>query len=270
MSFLGLNMTPLGGNSRAGQNAVKNAPMGWAYQSATDNLTTVLGTGYFDTFNKFLVAGQFIYASLTDGKFFVTVSTVDRDLKQVVMDSIAFAPGGINSSSENPIGNITGAPGDLYQRQDGANSSLYTNIGLALNDVDWASMRENSTLIWSAKNMSPSTTINFLLPGAQDIPATTALNDVKLTIPRGGILKNFFVRHNLPAGNGNDIIYTVMVNAVATSISSTIPSNLNGFGEQDIINTVSVGQGDEIAIRAGIAVDVSLSPAHIYATLGFL
>lgn len=88
MSFNGNNMTPLGGNARAGDNALdRNAPMGWAYQSKTDDLNAVQATGYFDTFHQFLVAGQFIYVSLLGQKAFITVQSVDKVLKQVVIDT---------------------------------------------------------------------------------------------------------------------------------------------------------------------------------------
>lgn len=88
MAFNGNNMTPIGGNARAGDNALdRNAPMGWAYQSKTDDLEAVLATGYFDTFHLYLVAGQFIYVSLQDQKVFITVQSVDHILKQVVINS---------------------------------------------------------------------------------------------------------------------------------------------------------------------------------------
>jgi len=109
MAFNGDNMTPLGGNSRAGENLQgKNAPMAWAYLSSTDTITDILGTGYFDTFNKFLVAGQVIYAFLPDGKFFVTVNMVNRSLSQVIMDPDFFTPTGIDliPVSENSAGAI--------------------------------------------------------------------------------------------------------------------------------------------------------------------
>jgi len=94
MAFRGENMVDLGGNSRAGTNAQnRNAPMGWAYQSTTDDLAAIKTTGYFDTFNLQLEAGQFIYASLTDGKFIVTVASVDTTLKQVTIDGKVITPG---------------------------------------------------------------------------------------------------------------------------------------------------------------------------------
>ena len=95
MAFNGNNMTPLGGNARAGENDQdRNAPMGWAYQSKTDDLADIQSAGYFDTFNAFLVAGQFIYVSLTDGKFIVTFSRLARILQQVTLDVAIIRPSG--------------------------------------------------------------------------------------------------------------------------------------------------------------------------------
>lgn len=101
MAFNGDNMSPLGGNSRSGQNLQgRNAPMGWSYQSGTDDIAAILATGYFDTFNKLLAAGHYIYASLSDGKFIVTVSSVDKALLQVVIDPDVFKGG---PSAANPF-----------------------------------------------------------------------------------------------------------------------------------------------------------------------
>ena len=87
-------MSPLGGNARAGENDInRNAPMGWAYLSETDALADIQTAGYFDTFNVYLTAGQFIYVFLTDGKFIVTIASVDRALQQVTLDGAVIAPG---------------------------------------------------------------------------------------------------------------------------------------------------------------------------------
>lgn len=124
MSFQGINMTPIGGNARAGQSSLeRNAPMGWAYQSSADDLEDVKGTGYFDTFNTFLVAGQFIYVSLTDGKFILTVLSVDRNLKQVTIDIKNFNPGTsfVDPSTINAIPSFKDTIGD---QQDNPNTQI--------------------------------------------------------------------------------------------------------------------------------------------------
>jgi len=88
MAFNGDNMTSIGGNSRVGV-----APMGWSYQSATDELNDVVNGGYFDTFNKQLLAGQFIYVNLDDQKAFITINSVDRVLRQVFIDAEVISAG---------------------------------------------------------------------------------------------------------------------------------------------------------------------------------
>lgn len=101
MAFNGNNMTPIGGNARAGDNSSnRNAPMGWGYQSKTDDLDTILSTGYFDTFHQFLSAGQFIYVTLPDQNAFVTIRSVDNLLKQVVVDGNVISAGFVASRIE--------------------------------------------------------------------------------------------------------------------------------------------------------------------------
>ncbi len=85
MAFNGINLTPIGGNSRAGIDLTQNAPMGWGYASAVDSLADVLTDGYFDSINKIVGQNQFIYSALTDGNFIFTIESVDRLLQQVTL-----------------------------------------------------------------------------------------------------------------------------------------------------------------------------------------
>ncbi len=134
MAFNGNNMTPIGGNARAGDNALdRNAPMGWGYQSKTDDLAAVLVTGYFDTFHLFLVAGQFIYVSLQDKKEIITVQSVDRVLKQVVIDPLPLG-GGDNAHIPNAVvevfteADFGTAVGDVIALTPGVTYELMNNI----------------------------------------------------------------------------------------------------------------------------------------------
>jgi len=129
MAFNGINMNPIGGNSRAGENAAENAPMGWAYQSNVDDLATVLAAGYFDTFNKLLVTGQFIYVSLTDAKGFLTVQSVDRVLRQVVMDA-----GIIDASGGSAVQSVFGRVGDVIAQALDYTAAL-VGLGNVTNDA---------------------------------------------------------------------------------------------------------------------------------------
>lgn len=55
MAFLKANFGPLGGQGHRGK-----APQMFSYQSATDNLATVKGSGYFDEVADMLEAGDVI------------------------------------------------------------------------------------------------------------------------------------------------------------------------------------------------------------------
>jgi hypothetical protein len=77
---------------------------------------------------------------------------------------------------------------------------------------------------------------------------TAPLLIIEAAMPRGGTLRNMFVRHNAPGGNGNPVTYTVMKNGVATLL--TVSGNSGVIGQaSDLVNTVAVVQGDRIAVR---------------------
>lgn len=88
MAFSGNNFTPIGGNARSG-----HAPMHWSYQTAVDTLAQVAGAGYFNTINKWVLAGELIFVVASDGKAIFTIASVDRALKLVVLDALSFKVG---------------------------------------------------------------------------------------------------------------------------------------------------------------------------------
>lgn len=85
MAFNGINLTPIGGNSRSGIDLAQNAPMGWGYASEVDSSDDIFTAGYFDSINKIVGANQFIYCALTDINIIVTIESVDRLLQQVTL-----------------------------------------------------------------------------------------------------------------------------------------------------------------------------------------
>jgi len=83
--------------------------------------------------------------------------------------------------------------------------------------------------------------------GSASVAGTT--NVQPIVAPRSGTLKNMFVRHQAAAGNGNTIVYTVLVNGVATAITATLATGAIGQ-TSDLVNTAAVAQGDLIQLRA--------------------
>ena len=88
-------------------------------------------------------------------------------------------------------------------------------------------------------------------------------------MPRAGTLRRFFVRHNTATGNGNNVVYTVMVNGVATAITVTLATGAIGQAS-DLVNTVAVAQGDRVSIRATKAVTIANGAINVQTSLEIL
>jgi hypothetical protein len=97
--------------------------------------------------------------------------------------------------------------------------------------------------------------------------ALASLTDVfQLPVTRAGTLRNLFVRHNSAAGNGNNIVYTVMKNGVATAI--TVPLATGAVGQaSDLVNTVAVVAGDRISLRGSKAAGIAGGGVNLAASL---
>lgn len=134
---------------------------------------------------------------------------------------------------------------------------LYNNEQLAfLSDVGGA------VLMWGDGSVGNSTTTRYLTPGYDQGIAPTSI--VSVSVPRGGTLRNMYIRHNDPSGNSNPITYTVLVNGLPTPI--TISLAANSTGGQDLANSFAVSEGDLIAIEAS-KLSSTNSPSDIVATM---
>lgn len=80
-------------------------------------------------------------------------------------------------------------------------------------------------------------------------------------MPRAGTIQRMYVIHNLPAGNGNNIVYTVRLNTVATTLAVTLASNAST--NSNLVNSFAVVAGDQIDIEVTKALDVAVSPSNV-------
>lgn len=126
----------------------------------------------------------------------------------------------------------------------------------------------DTVLLFGAGQVGSTTTIRFLYPGYDDMLAQTAGGGgtpISMVAPYSGTLRNLYVRHNIPAGNGNVIVYTVRVNGVASALSvflgSLVAQGVN------VANAVAVNAGDRIDIQISKAATVAVSPQDVTATL---
>jgi hypothetical protein len=121
----------------------------------------------------------------------------------------------------------------------------------------------DSTLVFGAGSLASSTTTRYLFPGYDDTLGQTSA--VQIVAPYTGTLRNLYVRHNVTAGNGNPLVYTVRINGVASALLVSLAStSLQGF---NVVNSVAVVAGDRIDIEVTKAASVASSPTDITATI---
>jgi len=75
-----------------------------------------------------------------------------------------------------------------------------------------------------------------------------------------GTIRNFYVTIEIPPGVGENVVFTVMINGIATAIIVTIAGAAQ-LDDSDLVNAVAVILGDELTIE----VVTSLNCANIYA-----
>lgn len=117
-------------------------------------------------------------------------------------------------------------------------------------------------------NVGAAADTRFLGPwfGGQGEVASTSIIDI--IAPRAGVLDNLFVRHNAATGNGNNVVYTVMLNGVATALTVTRATGAVGTSS-DLVNTVTVAQGDRIALQATKAAAIGNGGCQPVASIRF-
>jgi hypothetical protein len=119
-------------------------------------------------------------------------------------------------------------------------------------------------LTWGNDSVAAAADTRFLTPGRGGTAVTTDINE--LPAPRAGLLKNFFVRHNSANGNGNSVVYTVLVNGAATAITVTLATGVVGQAS-DTVHTVAIAQGNRISIRATKAVAIGNGTVDVQTSL---
>jgi len=118
---------------------------------------------------------------------------------------------------------------------------------------------------WGALDVAATTTTRFLWPGFVNAQAPTTT--IQWRAPRAGTIRNLFLRHGTPAGNGNAIVYTLRVNGVASALTVSLAStSANG---SDTVNAVAVAAGDLLDLQVTKAADVVTSPTNIMASLEY-
>lgn len=112
---------------------------------------------------------------------------------------------------------------------------------------------------WGAGLLGTTVTTRYLHPWYSDQLAE--VSESRLVIPRNGVLRNFRVLQNIPAGNGNPIVYTVRVSGLSTTLSVSLAST-DHFGE-NISVEIPVNAGDFASVMVTKALGIGESPRNV-------
>lgn len=150
----------------------------------------------------------------------------------------------------------TAAPGNV-----GDTNTEGTSTSLARADHVHHAMYP--VLLLGASTISATTTTRYLVPSGPNVAAPTAA--VQFRMPAAGTIRNLRVRINGTAGNGNNVVYTLRVNGVATALTCTIASTT--ADGSDLTNTVTVAAGDLIDIEVTKAASIGAAISDVIASM---
>jgi hypothetical protein len=133
-------------------------------------------------------------------------------------------------------------------------------------DAGAAPDTNNAVLGWGAGKIGSSPTTRYLYPWYSDLLAE--VGELGFHVPRPGTLRNLRVVHNIPSGNGNNIVYTLRISGSDSVLKVTLPST--SASGSNTTNTVVVAAGDLISIKVTKASAIGASPRNIAVTAEFV
>jgi hypothetical protein len=124
---------------------------------------------------------------------------------------------------------------------------------------------DNALLFFGAQNIAASADTRYITPGS-DQGTAPVTDDFQLPVPRAGTLRRLYVRHNAAIGNGNSVVYAILINGVATGLTVTLATGAVGQAS-DLINTAAVVAGDRVSLRAVKALGIGGGGLNIEASV---
>ena len=142
------------------------------------------------------------------------------------------------------------------------------------NPTDWMLVTgRGAILVWGDNDIGASADTRFLHPSynSLSIASTDVGGDLAVDwpAPRDGLLRNMFVRHNRPSGDGVSVDYTVTKNGVAQTLTVTLATGAIDQAS-DLVHSVVVAQGDLIRVRAVKSTNIADGTIEVIVTLEFV
>lgn len=170
-------------------------------------------------------------------------------------------------SEDGSPGEAVGTQGELLTWSENGIPEFKSKSDLGLVENTFLATSTKSIFIWGNDRVGNSTTTRYLTPGFTDNLAE--LTPVRFILPAiSGTFRNMIVNHNIPGGNGNDIVYTLRVNEIATPISVTMAST--AASGSYLADSVNIYREDQIDIIVEKAINIGNSPNNIVVSLEFI
>lgn len=125
-----------------------------------------------------------------------------------------------------------------------------------------------SCLFWGNQTIGALPDTRFLTPGST-VTSAALVSVCAYLLPKDGSLRALGVRHNTAVGNGNVVTYRVLINGVATTLTTTVATGAIVSGT-DLVNTRAVVAGDVIEVTATKLVDIANGGINVMVTLEYL
>lgn len=192
-----------------------------------------------------------------------TFSAINADLDAVPLQSLVTLVGGATLAQVFRINQLNWSgptaerPTGPYVGQQFFDTTLVKPIwwdGAAW--ITWPTDSDSTVLTWGNANVGAAADTRFLSPGRDNSAVALVVDVTQIPAPRAGTLRRLYVRHNTAGGNGNSVVYTVLINGAATGITVTIPSGAVGQ-VADLVNTAAVVAGDRISLQLAKALGLA-------------
>lgn len=142
-------------------------------------------------------------------------------------------------------------------------NSGFSGMGISPSDQDKLNNEAKDMLLFGNNAIGTSTSSRYLSPGYENSLAQTSVIQLRSSV--FGILKNFYIRHNSVGTGINNIIYSLRINNVVSSLIITmLPTSSDG---SNLVNEEIINVGDLIDILVTKSGTIGSSPQDIIATL---
>lgn len=215
-------------------------------------------------------AQEIVRYNSSGGTFVVDLPPTLADAEtgtEVIIANNTSDPAPITVRPFNGIGSIGGSP-TLVIAGAGAVVRLIsiagTGLWLVLSATTAGLATPSAELTWGAANVGSGTTDRYLTRGWDDGTADIVMIETRMSL--AGTISSFGIVHNVPTGNGGDIVYTLLLNGAKPVDGPTVTLASTGTTATDIVNTVAVVKGDRISLLMEKAVGIVDGAVHAAAT----